>query len=181
MASMPTMTSSSGAPSHSLLNKGMDREEVRAGSFPKQAAPPSWDYPLSLVLIYQPEHPTVSPCSKDSVSHAGVESRATTSWHHSHCICPKPKAYPRLVRWWLSSRPSGSEFLGHVPSLTTLWAILLRQVNVRDGGPVPWWGRSLGPLEKGMGTHSSVLAWRIPWIEESGGLQSMQLQKVGHN
>ena len=124
MASMPTMASSSGAPSHSLLNKGMDREEVRAGSSPKQAAPPSWDCPLSLVLIYQPEHPTVSPCSKDSVAHAGVESRATTSWHHSHCICPKPKACPRLVHWWLSSRPSGSEFLGHVLSLTILWAIL---------------------------------------------------------
>ena len=29
-----------------------------------------------------------------------------------------------------------------------------------------------GPLEKGMGTHSSILAWRIPWTEEAGGLQS---------
>jgi len=32
------------------------------------------------------------------------------------------------------------------------------------------------PLEKGMGTHSSILVWRIPWIEEPGGLQSMGLQ-----
>ena len=32
------------------------------------------------------------------------------------------------------------------------------------------------PLEKGMATHSSILAWRIPWTEESGGLQSMGLQ-----
>ena len=39
--------------------------------------------------------------------------------------------------------------------------------------------RSLGqedPLEKGMATHSSILAWRIPWIEELGGFQSMGLQ-----
>ena len=39
--------------------------------------------------------------------------------------------------------------------------------------------QSLGqedPLEKGMGTHSSILAWRIPWTEEPGGLQSMRLQ-----
>ena len=37
------------------------------------------------------------------------------------------------------------------------------------------------PLEKGMFTHSSILAWRIPWTEEPGGLQSMQLQRVGHD
>ena len=44
--------------------------------------------------------------------------------------------------------------------------------------------RSLGqkdPLEKGMATHSSILAWRIPWAEEPGGLQSMALQRVGHD
>ena len=38
-----------------------------------------------------------------------------------------------------------------------------------------------GPLEKGMTTHSSILAWRSPWIEEPGGLQSMGLQRVGHD
>ena len=44
--------------------------------------------------------------------------------------------------------------------------------------------RSLGwedPLEKGMATHSSILAWEIPLTEEPGGLQSMGLQRVGHN
>ena len=34
-----------------------------------------------------------------------------------------------------------------------------------------------GPLEKGMATHSSVLVWRIPWVEEPGGLQSMGVAK----
>ena len=46
------------------------------------------------------------------------------------------------------------------------------------------WVRSLGredPLEKQMATHSSVLAWRIPWTEEPGGLQSTRLQRVGHD
>ena len=41
--------------------------------------------------------------------------------------------------------------------------------------------QSLGqdnPLEKGMATHASILAWRIPWTEEPGGLQSMVLQRV---
>ena len=36
-------------------------------------------------------------------------------------------------------------------------------------------------LVKGMTTHSSNLAWRMPWIEEPGGLQCMGLQRVGHN
>ena len=37
------------------------------------------------------------------------------------------------------------------------------------------------PLEEGMATHSSILAWRIPWTEEPGGLQSMGSQTVGHD
>ena len=37
------------------------------------------------------------------------------------------------------------------------------------------------PLEKEMATHSSILAWEIPWTEDPGGLQSMGLQKVGHD
>ena len=36
-------------------------------------------------------------------------------------------------------------------------------------------------LEKEMATHSNILAWRIPWTEEPDGLQSMGLQRVGHN
>ena len=36
-------------------------------------------------------------------------------------------------------------------------------------------------LEKGMATHSSILAWRVPWAEEPSGLQSMGLQRVGHD
>ena len=43
------------------------------------------------------------------------------------------------------------------------------------------WAQSLDkedPLEKGMATHSSILAWRIPWTEEPGGLQTMESQRV---
>ena len=46
------------------------------------------------------------------------------------------------------------------------------------------WIYSLGqedPQEKGMATHSSILAWRIPWTEKPGGLQSYGLQTGGHN
>ena len=52
--------------------------------------------------------------------------------------------------------------------------------------PVMWetQDQSLGwedPLEKGMATHSHTLAWRIPWIKEPGGLQSMGSQRVGQD
>ena len=52
--------------------------------------------------------------------------------------------------------------------------------------PAIWgtWFSSLGcedPLEKGMATHSSILAWKISWTEEPGGLQSMRSQRVGHD
>ena len=46
------------------------------------------------------------------------------------------------------------------------------------------WVQSLGrenPLEKEMATHSSILAWEIPWTEEAGRLQSMGSQRVGHD
>ena len=50
--------------------------------------------------------------------------------------------------------------------------------NVRDQGLIPGAGRS---PEKGMATHSSILAWRIPWTEEPCRLQSIRLQRVGHD
>ena len=46
------------------------------------------------------------------------------------------------------------------------------------------WVHFLGwedPLEEGMATHSSILAWRIPWTEEPGGLHSMGSKRAGHN
>ena len=50
--------------------------------------------------------------------------------------------------------------------------------NVGDKGSIPGLRRS---LEKEMVTHSSILAWRIPWREEAGRLQSMGSQRVRHN
>ena len=47
--------------------------------------------------------------------------------------------------------------------------------NAGDEGSTPVWE---DPLEKEVATHSSILAWRIPWTEESGGLQSMGSQRV---
>ena len=65
----------------------------------------------------------------------------------------------------------------------SLWASLVAQTV--NNLPAMWetWVRSLGweDLEKGPATHSSILAWGIPWTEEPGGLQSMGSQRVGHD
>ena len=64
------------------------------------------------------------------------------------------------------------------------WASLVAQLVKNP--PAMWetWVRPLGwknPLEEGMATHSSILAWRIPWTKESGELQSAGSQRVGHD
>ena len=64
------------------------------------------------------------------------------------------------------------------------WASLVAQRLKSLPGMRETWVRSLGredPLEKEMATHSSTLAWRIPWREEPGRLQSMGSQRVGHD
>ena len=53
-----------------------------------------------------------------------------------------------------------------------------------NAGDVEMWVQSLGqedPLEKEMTTHSSILAWKISWTEQPGGLQFMRVPRVGHD
>ena len=59
-----------------------------------------------------------------------------------------------------------AETVKHLPAM---WETQLRSLGQED------------PLEKEMATHSSNLAWKIPWTEEPGGLQSTGSQRVGHN
>ena len=66
------------------------------------------------------------------------------------------------------------------PGLTFSGGLVVKNSPTNAGEEV----RSLGwedPLEKEMATHSSILAWKIPWTEEPGGPQSMGSQRVGHN
>ena len=77
-----------------------------------------------------------------------------------------------LVSGWSLANHSNSESflvaqrLKHLPPM--------REIRVQSLGRED-------PLEKEMATHSSILAWRIPWIEEPGGLQSTGSQRVGHD
>ena len=68
--------------------------------------------------------------------------------------------------------------------LCTIGASLVAQRLKRLLAMQETWVQSLGqedPLEKEMATHSSILAWRIPWMEEPGRLQSTGSQRVGHD
>ena len=69
-----------------------------------------------------------------------------------------------LFRWYLTSLVA--QRLKHLPPMRETWVWSLGQED---------------PLEKEMATHSSILAWRIPWTEEPGGLQSTGSQRVGHD
>ena len=94
-----------------------------------------------------------------------------------------------LLRKFFQSFMAG--FLGssqytflYVLAKATTWGSLGAQMVMNL--PAMWetWVQSLGqedPLEQGMATHSSIPAWRIPWTEKPGGLQSMGLQRVGYN
>ena len=62
------------------------------------------------------------------------------------------------------------------PCVTVVENPLASTGDARDSGLIPESGRS-----PGVGTYSSLLAWRIPWTEEPGGLQSMGTQRVRHN
>ena len=64
------------------------------------------------------------------------------------------------------------------------WASLVAQLVKNPPAKQDTQVQSLGgkdPLEKEVATHSCILAWRIPWTEEPGGLQSMGSQRVGHS
>ena len=72
----------------------------------------------------------------------------------------------------------------HRRILCITWASLVAQRLKCLPAMRETWVQSLGredPLEKEMATHSSILAWRIPWTEEPGGLQPAGLQRVGHD
>ena len=113
-----------------------------------------------------------------------------------------PRIEPGPLQW--KPRILTTRLPGHSLSITLtctgkkicVWLALLQYLLYCNG--LPWWlsGKEpacqcwemwvqlLGwedPLEKAMATHSSTLAWKIPWMEELGGLQSMGLLRVGHD
>ena len=75
---------------------------------------------------------------------------------HGHILYDLFVTWASLVAWMVKRLP-------------TMWETRVRSLGWED------------PLEKEMATHSSIHAWKIPWTEEPGGLQSMGSQRVGHD
>ena len=65
--------------------------------------------------------------------------------------------------------------------LTTAFGILVSKASLEETWPIFFHVKQENIMEKEMATHSSILAWEIPCTEEPGGLQSMGLQRVGHD
>ena len=70
-----------------------------------------------------------------------------------------------------------------ISNVSHLWVFLVAQVVKNLPARQETWVQSLGwedPRKEGLATHASILAWRIPWTEELGGLQSMGWESLGH-
>ena len=109
---------------------------------------------------------------------------------------PLPMGFSRQEYWSrLPPPPPGDLPNPEIESLSPTWqvdSLLLAPpgaslvAQLEKNLPAMWetWVQSLGleeSLEKGTATHAGILAWRIPWAEESGGLQSLGSQRVGHD
>ena len=80
------------------------------------------------------------------------------AWHHGSCI-----NFVNYKKWATSLV---AHMVNNLPAMQETWVWYLGQED---------------PLEKEMATHSSTLGWKIPWMEKPGGLQSMGLQRIGHD
>ena len=108
---------------------------------------------------------------------------------HTHKMKSEMREKSQFLRWQseMMAAPglaSGEACLPGLQRASLSLTSLVAQMVKRLPGMQETWVRFLGQedlLEKGMATHSSILAWRIPWTEESGGLQSMGCQRVRHD
>ena len=107
------------------------------------------------------------PCSQETIKMGGTPSQISLWTLHSFhypMMFMKAKKYKNclLLSLYIYRQSDSKES----PAMRESWVPSLDQED---------------PLKKGMAIHSSILAWRIPWTEEPGGLQSMELQRVRHD
>ena len=128
---------------------------------------------LQRIFLTQGSNPGLPHCRQMlyHLSHQGSShntiSNIQINYLQLHSSAINAKKQRKTIEWERLGFPGGSE-------------VKASACNVGDLGLIPGSGRSLGredPLEKAMATHSSILAWRIPWMEEPGGLQSMGPQE----
>ena len=134
------------------------------------------------LLLLPPIPPSIRVFSKEST----LRVRWPKYWSSSFHIIPS-KEIPGLISFrmdWLHKYPF-SYFFHYSLSQDTEYSFSLVAQTIKNP-PAMWetWVLSLSleeSLEKEMATQSNILAWRIPWTEEPGRLQSMTSQRVGHD
>ena len=105
------------------------------------------------------------------------------SIHRDLCI-ELPRAFSSLYSLRCTQHPFFKELISLKNSTASVFASLVAQIAKSSPAMQETRVRSLGwedPLEKEVAPHSSILAWRIPWTEEPGGLQSVESQRVGQD
>ena len=147
--------------------------------------------PLQYSWLENPMDWSLPGSSVHSVARSWTRLSDFTFTFHFHALEKEMATHSNILAWRIpeteepSGLPSmGSHRVGH--GWSNLAAAVAaggsdgKESTCSSGDPV----RSLGPedpLEKEMATHSSILAWKIPWMEEPGRLQSMGSQRVGHD
>ena len=95
-----------------------------------------------------------------------------------------PESPGGLVLWFFQTSEVGG-FLLYLQSCSLLFNVFKKCIENKNPPAMQemqlWSLGWVDPLEEGVATHSSILAWRVPWTEEPGGLQSMGSQRVGHD
>ena len=94
------------------------------------------------------------------------ENRGTIFWTFLLTKCVNYQAFYKTIPYITTE---ASPVAHMAKNLHTVWETWVQFLGQED------------PLEKGMATHSSILAWRMSWLEEPGGLQSIGSQRIGHD
>ena len=103
------------------------------------------------------------PLEKEMATHSSILAWRITWSREPHGQWSLVGYSPRVAKSW-----------SRLSDLTFTFTPALQEYSLQSEPP----GK---PMEKKMATHTSILAWRIPWMEELGGLQSIGLQRVGHD
>ena len=132
---------------------------------------PSWNVPQLIMTLKIGNAIEITTNGKGNAPHSSI-----LAWR-----IPRKEEPGRLQSRW-SQESDTTLWLNHHPIESSLswWLRLQRLCLLMQEIQVPSLDQK-DPLEKGMTFHSSILAWRIPWTEEPGGLQSMGSQRVRHD
>ena len=141
--------------------------------------PHCWSEPVFNIWLHTPRGFSSVQKTETAVNQNTEQAKFPRS---SHLVDSLSQGHFQRHPQYASPQFSSLSYL--LPASVNIGASLVAQMVKRLPTTRETWVRSLGredPLEKEMATLSSILAWKIPWMEEPGGLQSMGSQRVGHD